>query len=78
MYLNKAKIIPNYIRIEQGNETGVMAAIHTYLRSKNGDLEDPTDTVICGASTSNKIKCWRRKLHAQMKKRLQSYLNQLL
>eukprot|EP00795_Rhopilema_esculentum_P005656 gene5655-10889_t len=48
VYLNKAKIIPNYIRIDKGTETGVMAAMHTYLRSKTGDLEDPTESVIYG------------------------------
>ena len=53
MYLNKAKIIPNYLHIDKGTETGVMASIHAYLRSKCGDMEDPTDTVIYGPSTSN-------------------------
>eukprot|EP00795_Rhopilema_esculentum_P011687 gene11687-4_t len=78
MYLNKAKIIPNYIRIDKGTETGVMAAMHTYLRSKTGDLEDPTESVIYGPSTSNKIERWWRALHERMEKGLTLYLNQLL
>ena len=78
MYLNKAKIIPNYLRIDKGTETGVMASIHAYLRSKCGDMQDPTDAVIYGPSTSNKIERWWKDLHERMEKGLKSYLNQLL
>ena len=78
MYLNKAKIIPNYLRIDKGTETGVMASIHAYLSSKCGDMEDPTDAVIYGPSTSNKIERWWKDLHERMEKGLKSYLNQLL
>ncbi len=78
MYLNKAKIKPNYLRIDKGTETGVMASIHAYIKSKCGDMEDPTDAVIYGPSTSNKIEHWWRDLHECIEKGLKSYLNQLL
>jgi len=48
-------VLPDRIRIDRGTETGVMATIHIYLRSKQGDLEDGTESVPYGTSTQNKM-----------------------
>ena len=77
-YLVETKVIPNYLRIDRGTETGVMATIHTYFRSKHGDLDDPVGSVVYGPSTSNKIKRWWRDLHERADKVLKVHLDQLL
>ena len=33
-------MLPDRIRIDRGTETGIMATIHSYLRSKRADLEN--------------------------------------
>ena len=63
MYLNKAKVLPNYLRIDKGTEHGVMVSIHAYLRSKYGDLDNPIDSVLYGPSTTNKLERWWRDLY---------------
>ena len=78
MYLNKSKVLPNYLRIDKGTENDVMASIHAYLRSKYGDLDDPTDSVLYGPSTTNKIERWWRDLHERMEKGLKVHLAKLL
>lgn len=55
-YLYKSKIVPDYIRIDKGTETKSMAEIHCFLRHHHGDLEDPTESVIYGPSTSNQVR----------------------
>ena len=40
--------------------------MHTYLRSTYGDLEAPTDSVIYGTSTDNKIERWWKELLERM------------
>ena len=54
-YLSETGVAPNYLRIDRGTETGVMATIHSYLHRDNQDLQDPTDSVIYGPSTSNQV-----------------------
>ena len=75
-YLTKSRKIPNYIRIDHGTETGVMASIYTYLQ--HGDLNDPVDSVIYGPSTTNKIERWWRDLHDRAEKGLKVHLHELL
>jgi hypothetical protein len=53
-FLYEAKKIDSKIRIDKGTETGKMATLHTYLRSKHGDM-DALDTVMYGKSTSNQV-----------------------
>jgi hypothetical protein len=49
-------ILPNYIRLDKGTETTTMTTIHAYLRSQQGDLDDPTDSVLFGPSPSNQVR----------------------
>ena len=53
--IREAQIVPNFIRIDRGTETGVMGTIHAYLRRNHGDLEDPTKSVMYGPSTANQV-----------------------
>ena len=48
------KVIPSYLRMDRGTETGVMATMHAFLRQYHGDI-DPTETVIYGPSTANQV-----------------------
>ncbi len=53
-HLYETKRLPFNIRMDHGTETGKLAAI------QKGDMEDSTDSVVYGPSTSNKIeRCWR-------------------
>ena len=47
----------------RGTETGKMATIHVFLLNRHGIMDDPTDSIIYGPSTSNKIERWWRELH---------------
>ena len=73
-HLFETKALPRYLRIDRGTETGKMATIHTYLVNKSGIMNDPTDSVIYGSSTSNKIERWWWDLH----KRLEKFFKQQL
>ena len=53
--LHANKVLPHHIRIDKGTETTAMATIHAYLRGQQGDLDDPTDSVIFGPSPSNQV-----------------------
>lgn len=53
--LRKTKVLPSNVRMDRGTETGVLAAIHTYLRAHMGDLDDPLDSIVYGPSTSNQV-----------------------
>lgn len=59
-YLIESKHIPNFVRIDKGTETGIMATIQAYLRNKvsgeDDQMDDPTDSVIYGPSTTNQVK----------------------
>ena len=49
--------------MDGGTETGVMAAIHAYLRARHrqpmdDDDFEPEDSVLYGPSTQNKIERW--------------------
>ena len=54
-YLYKSKKMPSYLRMDKGTETGVMATMQCYLRRNDEDLDDPSDSVIYGPSTSNQV-----------------------
>ena len=53
--LLESGILPNNVRIDKGTETTIMSTIHAYLRSKQGDLDDPTESVLFGPSPSNQV-----------------------
>ena len=53
-YLYESKVIPSYLRMDRGTETGIMATMHAFLRQHHGDM-DPTETVIYGPSTANQV-----------------------
>ena len=66
-------MLPRTLRIDRGTETDIMATIHCFLRSKQGDLDDST-----GPSTQNKIERWWRELHDRMEKYFKSQLRSLV
>ena len=55
-YLYKSRKALSYIRMDKGAETGVMATMQSYLRQYDDDLNDPTDAIIYGPSTSNQVR----------------------
>ena len=77
-HLVENEMMPNYLRLDKGTETGTMATIHVYLRDKQGDLNKLADSVIFGPSTSNKIEGWGRDLHERMEKDIKTSLVLLL
>ena len=48
-------MIPAHLQLDHGSETGTIATMHAFLHSQHGDMEDPTDAVIYGPSTSNQV-----------------------
>ena len=64
--LYKTKTLPVFIRMDKGTETGKMAAIHSYIMSKQDFFENPVDSVVYGPSTTNKIERWWRDLHERL------------
>ena len=64
--------------MDRGSETDVMAIIHCFLREKQGNLENPTDAVLYGPSTQNKIERWWQDLHERMEKFFKDQLRSLV
>lgn len=54
-YLSENKIMPSYLRIDRGTETGVMTTIHAFLHRHHDMDVEPTETVIYGPSTANQV-----------------------
>ena len=54
-YLYETGVMPWYLRLDKGTETGTMATMHAYLHRMLGS-EDPSNTIIYGPSTSNQVK----------------------
>ena len=54
-YLFESRVMASIIRLDKGTETGTMATMHAFLRSKHDDDMDPEDTVVYGPSTSNQV-----------------------
>ena len=77
-YLFEAEMLPRNLRVDRGTETGKMATIHVYLLNKHEDMNDPTDAIIYGPSTSNKIERWWRELHERLEKFFKEQLTILL
>ena len=71
-------VLPRTLRVDRGTETDVMATIHCFLREKHGDLVNPTDAVLYGPSTQNKIERWWRDLHERMERFFKDQLKSLV
>jgi len=54
-FLTEFKVLPNYLRLDKGTETTTMATMHCFLRDCQGDLDEATDSIIFGPSTSNQV-----------------------
>ena len=57
-YLYETRQLPNYIRMDKGTETGILATIHVYLRSLQDDVssdEEACEKALYGPSTSNQV-----------------------
>ena len=67
-YLFETKVLSINLRIDMGTETGKMATINAYLLNQLKVMDDPTDPIIYGPSTSNKIERWWRDLHERLEK----------
>lgn len=71
-------MLPDRIRIDRGTETGIMATIHSYLRSKRSDLEDPTASILYGPSTQNRIERWWWELLERMERFFKAQFSNLV
>ena len=52
------RVMPNYIRIDKGPQTGAIATMHCFLCRQHSDVvtdEEPVKTVIYGSSASNQV-----------------------
>ena len=72
------RVLPKFLRIDKGSETGKVATLHAYLTSKLGVMEDPTDSVIYGPSNTNKIERWWRELPGRLEAYFKAQLSLLL
>ncbi|XP_028416829.1 uncharacterized protein LOC114541037 [Dendronephthya gigantea] len=77
-HLLQTKLLSRYLRIDRGTETGKMATIHAYLVNKFEIMDDATDSIIYGPSTSNKIERWWRDLHERLERYFKAQLRELL
>jgi len=67
-YLYQTRILPSFLRVDKGTETGVMATMHSWLRQNHNDIDEPEDSIIYGPSTSNQIERWWKELHERLEK----------
>ena len=67
-----------YLRMDKGTETGKIAAMHTYLASNTDLFDDPTDSIVYGPSTTNKIERLWREIHESLEKYFKVQLKSLL
>ena len=78
LYLLDTHILPCYLRLDKGTETGVMATMQAYMMDKCGNMSEPLDSIVYGPSTSNKIERWWKDLHERMEKYFKEELRSLL
>ena len=71
-------MLPRNLQVDRGTETGKMATIHVFLLNRHGIMDDPTDSIIYGRSTSSKIERWWRELHERLEKFFKEQLTALL
>lgn len=77
-FLYATRTLPRFLRIDKDTESGKMATIHTYLIDKLNQFDDPTDSILYGPSTTNKIERWWRDLHERLEKYFKNQLLHLL
>ena len=77
-YLFDTEMLPVSLRMDRGTETEKLATIHVYLLNQRGLMDDPTDSIIYGPSTSNKIERWWRDLHERLETFFKGQLTVLL
>ena len=75
---NLFTVLPDKIRIDRGTETDIMSTMHCFLRAKQGDLEDATESILYGPSTQNKIERWWRELLDRMERFFKKQLSTLV
>ena len=68
----------NNFKVNRGTGTGVTATIHSFLRDKNGDKQNATDSVLNCPSTQNKIETWWRELLDRMEEYFKKQLTSLV
>eukprot|EP00794_Sanderia_malayensis_P019351 gene19351-21271_t len=76
--LHATQMLPRFLRMDKGTETGTMATMHSYLMSKEDIFDDPTDAIAYGPSTTNKIERWWKDLHERLEKFFKIQLKELL
>ena len=67
-YLNEPKLLPYFLRVDRGTETGEMCNIYASFSDRLPSFDDPRDSIIYGPSTINKTEQLRRDLHHRMEK----------
>ena len=77
-YLTEHRVMPRFLRLDKGTETGKMSTLHAFLVDKAGIMEDAVDSIIYGPSTSNKIERWWRDLHERFEQYFKEHLTYLL
>lgn len=77
-YLTEHRIIPRFLRLDKGTETGKMSTLHAFLVDKAEIMDDAVDSIIYGPSTSNKIERWWRDLHERFERYFKEHLAYLL
>ena len=77
-YLFDTEMLPVNLRMDRGTETEKLATIHVYLLNQHGLMDDPTDSIIYGPSTSNKMERWWRDLHERLETFFKGQLTVLL
>ena len=77
-YLTEHRIMPRYLRLDKGTETGKMSTLHAFLVNKAEIMDDALDSIIYGPSTSNKIERWWRDLHERFERFFKEHLAYLL
>ena len=77
-FLYDSRVLPKFLRIDKGSETGKMATLHAYLTSKLGIMEDPTDSVTYGPFNTNKTEKRWPELHGRLEAYFKAQLSSLL
>ncbi|PFX34097.1 hypothetical protein AWC38_SpisGene926 [Stylophora pistillata] len=75
---HESEMLLRNLRVDRGTESGKMATIQVYLLNKHEVMNDPTDAIIYGPSTSNKIERWWCELHERLEKFFKEQLTVLL
>ncbi|XP_020917211.1 uncharacterized protein LOC110254544 [Exaiptasia diaphana] len=73
-YLYECRLIASFLRMDKGTETGIMATMHAFLRNHHEDLDDASESVIYGPSTSIQIERWWKELHERLEKYFKEHL----